>query len=145
MPDLTKASVAALQKELERKRQRVARLTEKRQSIAERIVALDSEIAGLRGPTEEAKAPVEPAKPERPKPKAKTEKGKPGRRPVLAEAIHGVLAEADGPMRAGDIAEALKKRKFKTKSADLTNLVREAMSRIEGVKRVGRGLYAVTK
>ena len=141
MPDLATAPIAALEKELARKRQRTAQLIEKRQALVEQIKALDAEIAGLRGQVTETKAPAEPAKPKRSKRTAKAAKGKPGRQPMLAEAIHRVLAEADGPMRAGDIAEALKKRKFQTKSADLTNLVREAMSRIEGVKRVGRGLY----
>ena len=69
--------------------------------------------------------------------------GKPGRRPILTEAIRSILGESARAMIAGDIADALKRRRFKTKSKNLQNLVREALSRIPDVERVSRGMYSL--
>ena len=124
VPGLPNAPITTLGRGLDRRRPRIATLTEKRQSVAERLQALGAEIADLRGRVSPEEAPVAPPPPKRPKRKAKTEKkSKPGRRPALAEAIHRVLAEADGPLRAVEIAKELKRRRVKTRSTNLTNFV----------------------
>jgi hypothetical protein len=105
-----------------------------------KLADIDAQLAGLLGektlaattapPQEPAAAPAE--KPRRP-----------GRRPRLAETILGVLRKSPEPMNVPQIAAVLVRRRFPTRSKNITGLVREALSRVDGIKRVSRGLYAV--
>ena len=148
MAELSKASVAQLEREIGKRKKRIAQLEEKRAGLAAQLEAVDGELESLRGGGG-AVATEAPAKAE-PKPKqkqkrvaAKTTGARPGRRPMLTEAIRSILSDAGEPLNAGAIAAQLKARRFKTKSKNLQNLVREALSRIPDVNRVSRGLYSL--
>ena len=144
MSKLANASIAALERELDRRRQRIAKLKEQRQRIVEQLEAIDAELAKLTCQGAQAKPPATPSRSARSKRKGKR-KAKPGRRQVLADAIRLILSEADSPLRAGEIAQEIKRRGVKTRSSNVPNLVRVALRRVPGVKRVGRGLYRAGK
>jgi hypothetical protein len=58
----------------------------------------------------------------------------------VATAIMETLQEAGQPMRAADIAQAIQ-AKGVVKRKNPTKQIWNALPRLEGVKRIGRGLY----
>ena len=152
MSKLSVASIATLEREIARKRARLEKLNADRAAIMAKLGVIDKEIALLAGAQAEAPAPAAPEAPVRKRGKKSKKKAKKtraaapktrGRRPKLADAIRAILTEAKAPMKAAQISDALRERKFKTKSKDLPNLVRETLSRIPEAVRVSRGLYTI--
>lgn len=141
MARLSKVSIADLQKELAKKQGHVERLTADREKLLAKLAKVDRELALVLGGQSVAATPA-PARKAR---VARTRQTPPrrGRRPKLTDAMRKVLADAKGPLDAAGIAAALKRGKFKTKSKNLSNLVREALSRIPEVTRASRGKYVI--
>ena len=134
MAKLSRASIAALKQELVKKEAQVRRLKAQREKLAAELEAVDRELAELTGSKARTRAAAAASG------AGRTGK-KPGRRPRLAEAIVRILSDSSDPLNAAQIAAALKRRRVKTRSSNLTNLVREALSRIPQVRRVSRGKY----
>jgi len=145
MAKIGRMSIARLRKELARKEQQVARLTAKKEDLLKQIADVDGQIEAIvgkgadRGAAPKAEKPASKQAGKRGTKRRKKQRR--GGRPKLAETIKEILQEAKEPMGANDIAEALKARKFKTRSKNLVNLVREALTRVKGVRRVSRGQY----
>ena len=142
MPRLSSMSIAALKRELARKEEQTKRLLAGRDKLLRKLAALDKRIASLAGQDfvkAEHGAGVAGAR----RARKVAKKAKRGRKPTLTDAITRILTESDTPLKVIDIAKALKLQRFSTRSKDLPNLVREALTRVEGVKRVSRGVYTV--
>jgi len=138
MARLKGASILDLQRELERKRERLMELSSERSKLLAQLAVVDAEIGQISGGKKGRRVATEVAV-------ASGERGKPGRKPQLTEAIFRVLSDSATPLRVADIADELERRHFKTRSKNLRNLVREALSRTPGVARVNRGSYTVGK
>ena len=165
MGKLNKLSIAELQEELIRKQEHLESLMGERDDLRSALVNVENEISQLLGeaieePEAKAEPPATPAKGKAKKAGAKRggkrgpkkggakkngRKGRAGRKPTIVVAIKEIMTESGQPMRAGEVADALRQRKFPTKSKDLDNVVREAISRIPEAKRVARGLYQIPK
>ncbi|HRU05644.1 MAG TPA: hypothetical protein P5137_07695 [Candidatus Brocadiia bacterium] len=116
----------------------MAELNAERSKLLAQLAVVDGEIAQIAG-GKKSRRRIAAAAP------AVAGRGRPGRKPQLTEAITRVLADAGTPLRVADIAEELEKRDFQTRSKNLRNLVREALSRTPGIVRVTRGSYTVRK
>ena len=142
------ASVADLKNAIARAEQRVAGLEKKRANLLAQVDKVDAEIAALRGEVKPTPAPAAPkAKRKRkggPKKKLKKKaKAKRGRKGTLVEAITKVLKSADGPLKVAQIAKAVVKAGYKTKSKNVPNVIREALTRVPGIKKASRGQYTM--
>ena len=76
-----------------------------------------------------------------------TTRAKPGPRPAggsLKDYIATVLTGASDGMNVKQIASAVKKAGYKSKSKDLSHAVSNALPGMQNVKRVGFGLYRLT-
>ena len=62
---------------------------------------------------------------------------------TLRHAIMQVLRQSSRPMMPKDIAAAVKKSGYKSKSKDLTHSVSNLLTTIKAIKKVGFGLYRV--
>jgi septal ring factor EnvC (AmiA/AmiB activator) len=117
------------------------KLLEERQERLDAIARIDEQLAALgaeplaEAPTQEDRKPI--AKKKRSKKAKKRKKAKKG---SVSQAIYEALKASDEPMRAPDIAEAIKDKGV-TKSKNLPHLVRVTLPRVEGIKRVDTGLY----
>jgi len=140
MPKLASMSIAQLRRELAKKQQRVERLQAERSKIVRKLEAVDRELSSLSGEGVVAKPAAKPAAAGGGKPKAVAGR-KRGRKATLTDAILKVLSGSGKPLSVSEIAEGLKALRFKTRSKNLPNLVREALTRVKGVKRVARGIY----
>ena len=130
---LRTASIAQLKREIVAKEKRLAALAGRRKRLLEQVSAVDKEIDRLRG---------EPTEPVTPRP-SRSARPKPGRKPKLADAIAAALNAAKGPLDVDAIAERIVKAGYKTRSRNVKNLVREALTRTPGIKWVSRGKYTV--
>jgi len=81
-------------------------------------------------------------------PKPKAARRGPGRPPgsgmragSLKEFIVNVLRQGSGPMTPREIAKAVKSSGYKTKAADLTKAVSNALPGMKMISKAGRGLY----
>lgn len=154
MAELQQASIAQLEKELARKRDRVEKLRARREELLDRLGEMDAEMKELVGDgskagTQSASSPAAgKAAPAVSKPSPKKGKKKTGRKrkrkPQMKEAIAKILADSSEPMTAASIADELKRRRFRTKSKNFVALVRETIRRSDSVQRVGRGLYTAS-
>jgi len=132
------ASIADLQKALAKAEQRIAALEKKRANLLAQVGKVEAEIAVLRGEGKPTPAPAAP--------KAKRKgmkKAKRGRKGTLIEAIVNVLKAADSPMKVAEIAKAVVKGGYKTKSKNVPNVIREALTRVPGIKKASRGQYTM--
>ena len=127
-------SIPELRKELARQEQRMRALEEERGKLVGRLAEVERELTSLAG------AAVAPES--RKRGAGRKGAGRRGRKPLLTDTIAEIVREAPKPVTAGDIAAALTERRFRTRSKNLANLVREALTRVKGIKRVARGLYA---
>jgi len=134
------ASIADLKKAIAKAEQRVAGLEAKRATFLAQVGEVDAEIAALVGEARPTPAPAAPKAKKKPQKKAPAKLGRKG---TVVEAIGNVLKAADSPMNVAQIAKAVIKGGLKTKSKDIPNLVREALGRVPGIKKVSRGMYTV--
>ena len=125
------ASIAQLKRELVVKEKRLATLADRRKRLLEEVSAVEKQIDRLRG------EPTEPVSPRPGRPAGP----KPGRKPKLTDAIAAALKAAKGPLDVAEIADRIVKGGYRTRSRNVKNLVREALTRTPGVKRVARGKY----
>lgn len=134
------ASIADLQKALAKAEQRIAALGKKRANLLAQVGKVDVEIASRRG---EVKSTPAPAAPEAKRKRNKEATAKRGRRGTLIEAIVNVLKAADSPMKVAETAKAVVKAGYKTKSKNVPNVIREALTRVPGIKKASRGQYTM--
>ena len=134
------ASIADLKKAIARAEQRAAGLEKKRANLLAQVGKVDAEIAALRGEVQPTPVPAAPKAKKKRKEKAKA---KTGRKGTLIEAIADVLKAADSPMKVAQIAKAVVKAGYKTESKDVPNVIRGALTRVPGIKKVSRGQYTM--
>jgi len=146
MPKGTKGSmsIAELQKAIAKAEKRVQTLERRRARLLAQLEGVEADIANLTGKA--GLVPKSAQSEEKPKRKKKGRKAAKKRRTragSLPDTIAKVLKAADDPMNAPQIAEAVLQKGYKTKSKNVTALVRESISRVPGIKKVSRGLYTV--
>ncbi len=122
-------SIPEIQKELEDKKKTLTKLRAERRDLQKRLAAVDRKISSISGSRHSTKAAAG-RKPRR-------RRGKP-----LADYIANVLKKSGKPMRTKDIAAAVRKAGYKSKSKDFYNIVATTL-RDDRFKRVSRGSYTL--
>jgi hypothetical protein len=145
---------------LEEKERQLGSLATRRDELAAALADIEAELAaaggggmvekrgpgrppGKRGPGRPPKSGRGPGRPKG------SGKGKPGRprgekgQSDLHNAIRAVLKGSSGPMKLVDVAEAVKKNGYKTKSKNFGVILGLRLSEMTDVKRVERGIYSM--
>ncbi len=152
-------SLADLRRMLEEKEGQLSGLAERRDELAAKLAEVEAELAAAGGGGAMRRGPGRPAGrrgPGRPKgsgrgpgrPKG-TGKGKRGRKPGpkgqsdLHNAIRAVLKGSSEPMKLADIAVAVKKNGYATKSKHFPMIVGMRLTEMADAKKAGRGLYTM--
>jgi len=153
-------TIGELKKEIAAKERALKKLRTKRAKLGAAIAALDKRIAMLLGATTAAPAKAKRRRPKKVtkrgrkkatrlgRPKKAAKRGRPkGKRKgqPLPESLKKVLAKAPDGMRTKDIAVAVKKAGYKSKSKNFNQIVASTLPKIKGIKRVGRGVYKLSK
>lgn len=142
MPGKTK-TIPELQRELSAKRSLLRRLRAQRRKLATRAAAHDRRIAAIEGgagPSPKRKKRKKRVVRKRGKKAAKRGRGRRGK--SLVASIADVLAAKKGGMRTQEVATAVKKAGYKTKSKDFYGIV-SATLRTPKFKRIKRGVYTL--
>jgi len=144
---------------LEEKEGQLSGLAERRDELAAELAEVEAELAAAGGGGAMRRGPGRPPGrrgPGRPKgsgrgpgrPKG-SGKGKPGRKPgpkghsELHNAIRAVLKGSSEPMKLADIAAAVKKNGYSTKSKHFPMIVGIRLTEMANAKKAGRGLYTM--
>jgi len=153
---------------LEEKEGQLSGLAERRDELAAQLAEVEAELAAAGGGGAMRRGPGRPPGkrgpgrppgkrgPGRPKgsgrgpgrPKG-SGKGKPGRKPgpkgqsELHNAIRAVLKGSSEPMKLADIAVAVKKNGYATKSKHFPMIVGMRLTEMADAKKAGRGLYTM--
>ena len=139
-------TIPELQRELIAKRSLLRRLRARRRKLATRAAALDRRIAAIEGgagPSPKRKKRKKRKKSVVRKRRKKTAKRGPRRRgKSLVAYIAKVLAAKKDGMRTKEVAAAVKKVGYKTKSKDFYGIV-SATLRTDKFKRIKRGVYTL--
>ncbi len=152
-------SLADLRRMLEEKEGQLSGLAERRDELAAELAEVEAELAAAGGVGAMRRGPGRPAGrrgPGRPKgsgrgsgrPKG-SGKGKRGRKPGpkgqsdLHNAIRAVLKGSSEPMKLADIAVAVKKNGYATKSKHFPMIVGMRLTEMADAKKAGRGLYTM--
>jgi len=133
--NLANVSTAKLQRELERRREQLAKLIAQRDELNRRIAELEGTAAPER-PAKKAKRAVTRKRQASSKPR----KGE----PTLKDALAQVLEGKDG-LSIAQATEELLAQGYKTRSKNPKLLVKQALYHGGRFKRVGRGLFALKK
>ena len=130
-------TIQELRKELQLKEAALTRLSAQRKRLATKLAAIDRRIAALEGdsPRLGRKPGPKPGK------KSTRKRTRRGAGKSLNDFIEKVLGGADAGMRTKDIAPAVRKAGYKTKSKDFYGLVAAALRDETRFKRVSRGIY----
>ena len=135
-------SIVQIEEVLASTKQKLQGLKEKRGKLLAQVAEVDKRIAELAG---EPVAPVAEEEPPAPAPtKSKKRRKLPKNTMTLADAVVRALSEAEGPMRAGEIAQAVTALGYKSKGKKLSKQVAIA-AKDERVEKVARGLFALKK
>ena len=138
-------SIAQLEKALANTKQKLQGLKEKREKLLAQIAEVDKQIAELAGepvaPVAEPEAPATAPAPVKPKKPRKL----PRNTMSLSDAIVKALSESKDPMRAGEIAQAVKAAGYKSKSKTFVKQVSGAAADDKRVEKAARGLFALKK
>ena len=148
-------SITELRREIAAKERQLKKFVSQRKKVAARLAVIEKRIELLGG---------EPPKPKRgrgrPKRRKKVARKKTRRAGRLArkvkkarratgkplvEYIRQVLAKSPKPMRAKNIVQAVRKVGYKTFSKDFYGIVAAALRDKKNFKRVGRGVYTLSK
>ena len=152
-------SLADLRRMLEEKEGQLSKLAARRDDLAAELANVEAELAAAGGGAAMRRGPSRPPGkrgPGRPKgsgrgpsrPKG-SDKGKRGRKPGpkgqsdLHNAIRAVLKASNEPMKLGDIADAVKKNGYKTKSAHFPMIVGFRLKEMADARKAGHGLYTM--
>jgi hypothetical protein len=127
-------TIAELKKELVAKGKQLLTLRTQRRQIAAKLAVLDKQIAALEGTA------AKPVRKRRKKAK-RVKKTRKVRANSLTSWILNVLAKEPKGMRAKDIAAAVVKAGYKTKSKNFYSIVAATLAKAPSVKRAGRGVY----
>ena len=145
-------SILQLQRELSAKKAKLRRIRTKRRKLASQIAALDRQAESLAGGPAPAGERAKKAKRKRITKRAKAAKksrSTKGRkrakrratRKPLAGYVDQVLAGAAKGMKIKDVASAVVKAGYRTKSKNFYGIVAAALRENKKYKRVGRGVY----
>ncbi len=144
MPGKTK-TIPELQRELIAKRSLLRRLRARRRKLATRTAALDRRIGaieGVAGPSPKRKKRVVKKRRKKAAKKKVAKRGRRRRGESLVAYIAKVLAAKKDGMRTKEVAAAVKKVGYKTKSKDFYGIV-SATLRTPKFKRIKRGVYTL--
>jgi len=141
MPKIT--SIQYLERQLAQKQKQLKALNGRRSTLAVELAQVDRQIAALLG---EAPKPSKKAKTAKRAKKAKVAKKARKRRGMTLPAhIEQILGKVKGPMSPKDVAAAVKKAGYKSRSKDFYNVVMATLSGNKRFKRVKPGFYATAK
>jgi len=126
MPDVK--SINELEQLLQKKRDHLKVLQKRRNRLTAQVAKVDKEIALLQG-----KAGA-PKKTRRPRRRGRGPRG-------LEPSIVDVLKASPEPQTAAEIAEAVEKTGYRSKSKDFVSLVRQVCYRSKLVQTKGRGRF----
>ena len=140
-------TIAQLRKELVVKERQLRRLVARRGKVATLLEQIDRRIAAVGGEAPPSgrrrrKKATRRKLRRKPKParKAKRRRRAAVRKPVV-EYIKKVLRRAADGMRARDIAAAVRKAGYPTKSKDFYSIVATTLATDDRFKRISRGVY----
>lgn len=120
------------------------KLKERREQLSAQLDDLTATVIALSGETSDASAAPGPeVTPAPKKTTAQTTAPSMTSEMTLRDAVHAVLAQADGPMRAGEIAENVASSGYRSKSKDLRKQIGTLLSQDKAFRKVSRGLYRV--
>ena len=150
-------SLADLRRMLEEKEGQLSGLTERRDELAAELAEVEAELAAAggavrRGPGRPA-GRRGPGRPKgsgrrlgRPKGSGKGKRGRPAGpkgQSDLHNAIRKVLKGSSEPMKLADVAAAVKKNGYATKSKHFPMIVGMRLTEMADAKKAGRGLYTM--
>ena len=115
------AELQRLRRDLEARRSRLQALTQRKEELRAKLRQIEAEIAAVAAGTKRPHAPSPKAAPKKPTPQPSTA-GK-SNQPSLASEIVAVIRSASRPLTAKHLAQEVKRRGFKTTSADFTKVV----------------------
>ena len=133
-----RGSIADLRGQLAAREKELGKLQAQRKGIAKEIEAVDRRIAALTG--EAPKRGVKKVAAE------KTERVPKRRgRKTLADYITKALGKSKKGMRARDVAQAVKKSAYPSKSKTFTQMVSVTLAQDKRFERVSRGVYRLAQ
>ena len=130
-PASVNLSISQLQELLGARRSEIQRLERERRKVERRLEQLDGRIRQLGGNG------------------ARGRTGGGGSRvrneQTLMTMIEGVLGKSGKPMKVGEIAEAVRRGGYRTKSANFRGIVNQTLIKDKRFTSAGRGLYQMKK
>ena len=138
-------TIQELRKELQAKERAVSKLSVQRDKLVAKLAKVDREIAKLDGATESGKDRKRAGRPAgRQKAAKKVSKRRKGRKgKPLTDYIQRVLAKKSDGMRVKEVAAAVKKAGYETRSKDFYGIVATALRDDKQFKRLARVVYAL--
>jgi len=143
------ATISELRRQLAAKERKLATVLNRREKLVARLQAIDEEILAMGGevPTAKRKKRRKARKATKAAKTTKATKGKArrkraGRKPV-GDYIAKVLAGAADGLRIKDIAPAVIKAGYKTRSKDFYGIIATAVRSDKRFKKIRRGVYAL--
>jgi len=155
--DPTPLTLGDLRRALDRKERELRDLLDRKDALAAELEELGGMLeAMLAGsgvaPGRRAASPAKSSRASREQPASRAQpangrrkSGRPAREGSLPVVIRGVLERVVGPMRVGEIAEAVVKAGYATKSKNLNIIVANRLAQMEDVEKVERGLYQLRR
>jgi len=129
-------SLHEVQRLLQKKQQMVAKLEQRKQALMRQLQTVESRIAEIAGRSVGAAGRrLAPARRGRPR--------KASGAVTLRVLLNQILAQAGKPMKVGELTDEALRCGYKTTSKQFRLLVRQTLNRMDQVKRVGRGQYAL--
>src|SRR6516225_9014418 len=115
------AELQRLRRDLEARRSRLHALTQRKEELQAKLRQIEAEMAAVTTGAKRPQAAAPKAAPKKPTPQPSTV-GK-ANQPSLASEIVAVIRSASRPLTAKHLAQEVKRRGFKTTSADFTKVV----------------------
>jgi len=144
--DPERLTLADLRHALDRKERELRELLARKDALAHDLEelgeTLQAMLAGSSAPAPRV------GRPPRTEPKAKVSRriaqGAP-REGSLQTAIRAVLERVIGPLKVGEIVDAVRKAGYASKSANLNVIVSNRLAQMDDVEKVDRGLYQLAR
>jgi len=115
------AELQRLRRDLEARRSRLQALTQRKEELQAKLREIEAEMAAVTTGSKRPQAALPKAAPKKPTPHPSTA-GK-ANQPSLASEIVAVIRSASRPLTTKQLAQGVKRRGFKTTSADFTKVV----------------------
>jgi len=156
---MAKFSLGDLQRMVQAKLAEIEKLRARREALAEELADLDTLLAAAGGPVsggepgDDGAVTSRSATSRRSKRRGRRKAPRQGKRrgrragkqgqSDLHNAIRAVLKRSEEPVKLADIATAVRKSGYKTKSANFRVILGQRIPEMNDVKRVGLGMYAM--